>query len=157
MPNWCENTLRIFAPDGEGPRLLEVEELLKSPISVLSFRNVLPIPDEVDRAEDGMVGYNWRVDNWGTKWDVNPEMVEFERGDQELVYRFSTAWAHPEPVAEHLSRIFPTLVVGLAWDEPGMDFGGYALFRGGDVSDLVEGGSRASTWDEILELYAEWS
>jgi len=157
MPNWCENTLRIFAPDGEGPRLLEVEELLRSEVSTLSFRNVLPIPSEVDRAEDGMVGYNWRVDNWGTKWDVNPEQVDLERLDEELVYGFCTAWGPPVPVVVELSRLFPTLVVGLAWDEPGMDFGGYGLFRGGEEVDRVDGGSRASTWDEILELYAEWS
>jgi len=156
MPNWCDNTLVIFAPDGEEPRLLEVEELLRVEGSVISFRKVLPVPPEVEEADDWLVGYNWRVNNWGTKWDVNPEMVEFERGDRELIYRFSTAWAPPEPVAEHLSRLFPTLVFGLAWDEPGMDFGGYAMFRAGDCFDLVEGGSRASTWDEILEIQVEW-
>jgi hypothetical protein len=158
MPNWCDNTLRIWAPDGvEESRLLEVEELLRDDHSMLSFRKVLPVPPEIDQHEDGMVGYNWRVENWGTKWDAHPEMIELERGHRELIYGFHTAWAPPLPVVAELSRAFQDLVIGLAWDEPGMDFGGYAMFRAGDRSDFLEGGSRSSTWDEMLEMNAEWS
>lgn len=158
MPNWCNNVLSIYFPgDGDvpGERLRELREFVATDDEPLSFRRILPVPVEVDNDPDGMVGYNWRVDNWGTKWEAHE--VEARPGMCEIEFFFDTAWAPPVPVVQELSRLFPDAVVGLAYDEPGMDFGGYVMFREGEVVEGAEGGSRAYSWADQMEMMGEWS
>ena len=45
--------------------------------------------------------YNWRIENWGTKWGVS----EFSCNRTTMI--FETAWATPEPIFEKLSEEFP--------------------------------------------------
>lgn len=149
MPNWCDNWVTVISDDEK--LLDEIEGLLADDDGRLfAFHRLLPVPVEVESDPDGMVGYHWRVDNWGTKWDTSSE-AHFERTPGRLFYWFQTAWAPPSPVVEVLSERFPTVKVGHAWDEAGCDFGGYVILEGGSVDDQCEGGSRASGWDEMME------
>lgn len=151
MPNWCLDTVEIRADDEQ--ELDAVLEAVKGrdpeypePFSLAS---ILPVPKEVEEDPDGMVGYMWRVDNWGTKWDVRE--VHFERTPGRLFFQFESAWAPPTMAIEALAVRFPNVMVGLAFDEPGMDFGGYVVFRGEDIVDQMDGGSRMSSWDELMD------
>ena len=68
--------------------------------------------------------YDWRNQNWGTKWDCYEVQI-----DEELPYgfevTFDTAWAPPEPVCEAIREKYPDISVQWHYDEPGMEFTGY--------------------------------
>jgi len=106
MPNHCEQQVTIT-----GPRALisEIEDNLKC--KEARFCDLIaPMPFEMWVAPDqGNVGawYEWRNENWGTKWDV----CEVEMGDlrligdgttKEIEFRCWTAWAPPIPIWDRL-------------------------------------------------------
>ena len=92
---------------------------------------VAPKPDEpygtyrfksTNNADDRW--YDWRNQNWGTKWDCYEVQI-----DEELPYgfevTFDTAWAPPEPVCEAIREKYPDISVQWHYDEPGMELTGY--------------------------------
>jgi len=106
MPNHCEQQVTIT-----GPRALisQIEDNLKC--KEARFCDLIaPMPFEMWVAPDqGNVGawYEWRNENWGTKWDV----CEVELGDlrligdgttKEIEFRCWTAWAPPIPIWDRL-------------------------------------------------------
>ena len=68
--------------------------------------------------------YDWRLQNWDTKWDAYDVVVTDEDPDQ-LEVEFSTAWSPPEAVCHALREQYPDLSVSWFYDEPGMEFAGY--------------------------------
>lgn len=123
--------------------------------NVLSFHNFLPYPShfikqdkkafslrekikrgklpESTRVRDGYNsgGYEWCVNNWGTKWDAAYATVMSNR--KKLVYSFDTAWSPPTPVVLAMSKQFPSLKFRLSYDEPGIRFTGKYEVQGGKV------------------------
>lgn len=109
----------------------------------LTFASLVPETwdREVKDADAMFPGwYQWRCDNWGTKWDANFEgvhgaMVLSEEADlnvgistvetvNTVVYRFLTAWAPPYPWVQAAAKQFSTLHFVLQWAEPGNDIAG---------------------------------
>jgi hypothetical protein len=67
--------------------------------------------------------WNWRVANWGTKWDVGGDNTYIERiSDTEMYMSFDSAWA--PPVAALQTR--DDISYKLYYCEPGMAFCGFA-------------------------------
>ena len=68
--------------------------------------------------------YDWRVQNWDTKWDCydvvvtddDPECTEIE---------FNTAWSPPEAICHALREQYPDVSVSWFYDEPGCEIAGY--------------------------------
>ena len=68
--------------------------------------------------------YDWRVQNWDTKWDAydinfldeDPECTEIE---------FNTAWSPPEAICTELREQYPDLSFSWFYDEPGCEIAGY--------------------------------
>ena len=68
--------------------------------------------------------YDWRVQNWDTKWDCydvvvtddDPESVEIE---------FNTAWSPPEAICSAIREQYPDVSVSWFYDEPGCEIAGY--------------------------------
>ena len=68
--------------------------------------------------------YNWRVQNWDTKWDAydvvvtddDPECTEVE---------FNTAWSPPEAICTALREQYPDVSISWFYDEPGCEIAGY--------------------------------
>lgn len=120
--------------------------------TAFSFHNVIPQPDnlldpadprrrtDVPQTEnkDGPMPdwYEWRLENWGTKWDVTE--VEVSTTNSTLTYEFDTAWAPPTPVIQKLSALFPDVRITLHYNEPGMGFGGSIVFKDGYVIKETE-------------------
>lgn len=103
---------------------------VNSPEGVFDFEMVLPTPRQLF---EGNGWYNWRVSNWGTKWEADGPTVE-QTSPEELTYRFFTAWSPPSPLIETLGMNFPSLCFVLEYDEPGNGFMGRLEVRSGQVA-----------------------
>jgi hypothetical protein len=158
MPNWCNNSVEIKASEEDLKAIKE--QVSKSYIHkgftmkfdiesqqwkrewqeedtgelVFSFQNIVPMPDEKNKDEDW---YQWRLDNWDTKWD-SCEAVLKERMDS-LVYSFDTAWSPPMNIYLELSKQYPGATLIVKYDEPGMGFYGVHIIRGGEELSSTSG------------------
>ena len=113
MPNHCEQQVTIT-----GPRALisQIEDNLKC--KEARFCDLIaPMPFEIWVEADVKITkpvnttlpswYEWRNENWGTKWDVcEVEMGDFRLTAQqnrwEIEFRCWTAWAPPIPIWDRL-------------------------------------------------------
>tara|TARA_R100000656_G_scaffold32144_1_gene27916 strand:+ start:2202 stop:2756 length:555 start_codon:yes stop_codon:yes gene_type:complete len=69
--------------------------------------------------------YDWKVKNWGTKWNIDGESVYYYDEDVDRIeLHFDTAWSPPEEVCEVLRQNYD---VDINWfyREDGMQFSGY--------------------------------
>ena len=68
--------------------------------------------------------YDWRVNNWDTKWDAYDVEVTDDDPDQFEV-TFNTAWSPPEAICSALREQYPDLAISWFYDEPGCELAGY--------------------------------
>ena len=78
-------------------------------------------------------GYNWCINNWGTKWDIADATVESV--GSELIAHFNTAWSPPTEGLRRVSEKFPGVTFVLTYQEESMDFCGAVLFKNGQASE----------------------
>ena len=144
MPNHCHNRVTFYSNDK--PEL--IQKLYKIFKSEEVFTQFVPEPDwattpneagELSAKDpnepmfppkfpDGTTDdrwYNWRLQNWGTKWDC----YEVDIDDSELEYgfevTFDTAWSPPEEICHAIKEQFDEVSVSWFYDEPGMEVAGY--------------------------------
>ena len=124
MPNWCENKLVVR---GEKKDMVKFNKALDKENLLKSF---VPIPKDQD---DNW--YQWCVDNWGTKWDVeiNDSTIE----DDYVELSFDSAWAPPVAWLKIVAKKYPKLKFSLKYDEPGMCFIGCAKGSNGVIEDQL--------------------
>jgi hypothetical protein len=129
MPNWCNNILTVSEPSAELVKYLQEEGF--------SFDKIKPMPPEL---KEGDGWYDWAVENWGTKWDLdeNPLLPDSLQ-EKEISFWFSTAWSPPMGVIEALSEKFPNDHFLLQYLEMGMGFCGEACFSDGSIVDNQSG------------------
>ena len=129
MPNWCENKLSIMDCSPE------LESYLKE--NGLSFEKIKPTPPEL---LEGNGWYDWRLENWGTKWDLSEE-EQREVADQliseiaDFQATFMTAWSPPLEAIAALSEMFPNDQFTLDYFEGGCWFAGTAIISEGQIDD----------------------
>ena len=68
--------------------------------------------------------YDWRVQNWDTKWDAY-DVVVTDDDPEQLEIEFNPAWAPPEAICHALRDQYPELNVSWFYDEPGCEIAGY--------------------------------
>lgn len=121
MPNWCLNNLTIEHEDRA-----KVMEFVHAYKEGKACEHYLPVP----KRDDGELSDDWwdyRVENWGTKWDIgsdnneshglNPTVV-----DNQTSMTFDSAWSPPLGLYERLVEL--GFKVEATYFEPGMDFAG---------------------------------
>jgi hypothetical protein len=89
--------------------------------------------------------YEWRIQNWGTKWPaceivVNENSVEFD-----------TAWSFPTPIVLRLSELFPDINISYLYADEDCGYNtGRGKFVAGkcETEEYPQGGSR-----EAYEIY----
>ncbi len=69
--------------------------------------------------------YDWRVQNWDTKWDAYDVQVDGGFDDDELTIEFNTAWSPPEAICHALREQYPDASISWFYDEPGCQIAGY--------------------------------
>lgn len=136
MPNWCSNVLIVSPRNNDKKTLSELKAFYlenkgvdDGEYSNLLFRMSVPVPNNLRGEQE----YDFRVNEWGTKWE--PGEVYFEDRKNELFYSFDTAWAPPIAWLEKVSKFYPNLTFKMEFDEPGMGMYGGVEVVDGDVSE----------------------
>ena len=149
MPNWCNNSISIQGStetiktlweeaNREGSGLLNAMKPMPKELEGTTS----PTPDDkVQPKVDGHDNwYSWRVENWGTKWDIDPkEGLEFtDNGDgtAQISGWFESAWAPPIEAYNTFVEDMDGCSLTADYHEPGMDFAGF--YDNGD-DEYMEG------------------
>jgi hypothetical protein len=151
MPNWCNNTIEIKGSTETIKKLWEeataegdegglLNAMAPMPKALNDTTSPTP-PDSKQPVVDGFDNwYDWRVSNWGTKWDVSTEGLEFtDHGDgtAEITGWFDSAWAPPTGAYEKFCDDMDGVYLEAFYEEGGMDFAGHWTSEGDD--DYLEG------------------
>jgi hypothetical protein len=133
MPNWCENTLTV---EGEPQILRLFKERAKGKETALALAKLHPMPKELENTVspgDNPNWYDWCVDNWGTKWDVEAKLIYED--EESLEYFFISAWSPPVAWLKKVARDYPKLRFRLKYEEQNIGFMGIAKAEKGKVKD----------------------
>ena len=162
MPNWCNNSFSITGNIESIKDLWDTAQTADNGSFGL-LNAIMPMPVELEGttapSESGDNWYNWRVNNWGTKWDVTDEGLEFiDHGDgtASISGWFDSAWAPPIGAYEQLAADFDSCVIECSYYEPGMDFGGFWSSENGDeyfdnLDEMLK--QPVDTWDERFTAF----
>lgn len=96
--------------------------------------------------------YSWALKHWETKWNAyscDPVMVEGD--EEEITFRFDTAWSPPEPIFYALAEMFPSLTFEVTSFDEGWGFAATGFFG----QNLQYGQEHYMTSDATPELYEE--
>lgn len=136
MPNHI--TTRLHAPVEVVNDLIVVPEPDAMAKPYVDFDKVVQQPPNMETGgcngnhpEGVICWYEWNIENWGTKWN-GYDTVLFEGGVQ-----FDTAWSHPLPVIEALSRRHPGVEIDVQFadEDLGHNCGHYVMRNG----EIIEG------------------
>lgn len=194
MPNWCFNELTISGEKAKVVRFLEGLKAVPAAYNgevetkpCYTLNSYVPVPQEVQQGPYSptygehvlspltqVCGYNWQIENWGSKWDCmateefEAEMthafsnLEVQPEDHvEVSLQFETAWSPISQWVETVGQQFSDLVFTLHYCEEGMGFGGVTEVIDGNVDEryyedhriyqLAEG--RTDLSDIIEDIY----
>jgi hypothetical protein len=147
MPNWCENTLNV---NGAAEDISAFIKWLDD--KPFCFERIVATPDELQdncpfsqARKDSGAGkeliekfgsdnwYDWRLQNWGCKWDIDDREGRPTHSSAELIcFDFQTPWGPPERAIHTLSLKFPNLTFFLAHYEMGCGFAGEMKVKNGE-------------------------
>jgi hypothetical protein len=157
MPNWCYNQVKLVHAN-----TAEIKRVVDAYNGTGLMQEFYPCPQELIDTVAGHVGtadspeqlahqarmdenidkydyanwYDWRVNNWGTKWDVNdPNSLVYTDGDTAIEFFFDTAWA--PPIAFYNQMLELGFEVTAYYWEPGMSFCGSYSNGDADHYDVV--------------------
>jgi hypothetical protein len=147
MPNWCNNTITIQGPTETLKPLWDEAQrtgLLNAikPMPEALEDTTSPTPDDkVQPKVDGFDNwYDWRVANWGCKWDVDTEGLEYEDngdGTASIAGWFDSPWGPPIEAYNTFCDDMANCSLEAFYEEGGMDFAGHYTSEG--VDDYIEG------------------
>jgi hypothetical protein len=145
MPNWCSNSITISGSTDTIKQLWD-DAHVGDDFGLLNA--MAPMPKELDDTTKGTDGdalnwYDWRVTNWGTKWDVSDEGLEYvDNGDGTSVIQgwFDSAWGPPIEAYNTFLDDMDGCSIEATYEEGGMDFAG--IYTDGD--------------DQYMEGLSEW-
>ena len=174
MPNWCYNEVSLYIKDSAKDRGLKV---LQAFTQENPFQAIRPCPQALLETTSGFLGkgtpeqaelerrsaanraeygyanwYDWCCGNWGTKWDVDPALLDpIQRiGDVWFTkVSFDSAWCPPDELYQFISENYPDVELEAYWEEPGIGQKGTFSSYEGMLSSTIED----FTWDEEGEMF----
>jgi len=126
MPNWCENRIKI---SGSTEKINKLWEKVESDGLLNTLR---PQPDNLEEHEHRC----WRIDNWGTKWEVNSEdlcLLDNGDGTSCILGDFDSAWSPPVEAYIAFNEADNGCEVEGWYFELGCDFCGLYNSKDGDI------------------------
>ena len=164
MPNWCDNQITITGPNSV---IDKIEKIVKADdthenTGLLNFFKPMPkelegttSPSSSAKKPQPMVEgfdnwYDWRVENWGTKWElcefygVDRQHLNDSLDESTISFAFSSAWAPPINAYEQFLRDNENCSLKAYYYEGGCDFMG--LWEDG-VDDCYQPSDYKSTDD----------
>tara|TARA_A100000172_G_C3029300_1_gene106045 strand:+ start:146 stop:715 length:570 start_codon:yes stop_codon:yes gene_type:complete len=154
MPNYCWNILNITGPEEDINKFLDKSKIKEDDYGNggFSFSGTVPEPDyettpvkqtypeisakyaKTEKEREKIMEnkpeirkdswWDWRVQNWGTKWQ--PMDPNIEQGNPRHVQiTFDSAWSPPIEWLNKVHIDYPELKFKLEFEEPGMNFYGY--------------------------------
>ena len=127
MPNWCSNSLKLTATTDSNRKLLDEIEKQFENVNAVIFDMIKPTP--LDLLE-GNGWYDWRIKNWGTKWDAT--LLQATRKKDTVTLHFETAWAPAIEIYKVLEE--EGFKVEATYVEQGMQYAGHYK-DGADFTD----------------------
>jgi hypothetical protein len=114
MPNWCDNTVYITHDD---PKKIQV--LVDAWKENKFFGTIHPEPDYTkvkvkptfnsrastpspEFVSPESAWWDWRVQNWGTKWEITTDEAYIDTSENEIRVSFATAWSPPTGIFDKL-------------------------------------------------------
>ena len=118
MPNWCENHVTINGDTHTIQKLVDVK-----------FDFAVIKPEPTWEANDDDSWYDWRLENWGCKWNRDEQSIHVLDYDSvSATFSFLTPWGPPLAIYEALQEM--SVDVEALFFEPGVQaFGGYSKRR----------------------------
>lgn len=174
MPNWCDNSTTIkfnsliVANDFETwiKKVAKGTELDEHGNDLALFSFFIPEPQH-SKEDDGILPawYQWRLDNWGCKWDANLHHHEWI-DDNTVILHYSTPWGPPDVFLHAVVNADEGNEVYNSYFEPGMGFCGtfsngdeehydYSSFEDPDDVRAFVGADLDDEWG-ISEMIKEW-
>jgi hypothetical protein len=153
MPNWCFNTLKVRGKKHAVDNFkIAAKDDTINPATDLSLAKLYPEPDykkvkvkatfpgitKRKYARKGEEWWDWRVQHWGTKWEIEASIgqeKEYKNGSKLLIYSFDSAWSPPIEWLNKISADYPELKFELYYEEEGVGFKGKTTAIGGRVDD----------------------
>ena len=124
MPNWCNNTISLSGPKD---KVKAIFDKAKAEDALLQQLDPMPTALECTTSPtDVDIWYDWRINNWQTKWDVDTETLEYrEEGDTGIIEGwFDSAWSPPIGAYDTFLAKNEDCSIKSYYYEGGMDFGG---------------------------------
>ena len=120
-PDWTkiplnENTVKEYSWDNPRGEIGELPVMSDSPFKGLHFPSTGKQDDR---------WYNWRCQNWGTKWDAYSMEIDEVDMPNGFEVNFETAWSPPEEVCYAIKEQYDDLSISWFYDEPGCEIAGY--------------------------------
>ena len=183
MPNWCNNSITITGPKDKIEKLWQgataegddgglLNAMVPMPKELNGTTSPAPQPGQANYegpqpVVDGFDNwYDWRVSNWGTKWDVDTEGLEFHEhsdGTAEISGWFDSPWGPPLTALETYSAANEDVYIVEWYEEGGMDFAGHWNSEEGyddyleDISsyarEVIKTGESGSDLYDMLDEY----
>ena len=173
MPNWCNNSITITGPKDKIKQLWEgataegdnaglLNTMVPMPEQLNDTTSPTP-PDSEQPMVDGVTNwYDWRVNNWGTKWEVSSEGLELSDDGTEITGWFDSAWAPPLTAFQTYIEQNDDVNITCYYEEGGMDFAGkwedgddqYIDDIHGKVVEYIKTGEYPD--DELFREIDEW-
>jgi hypothetical protein len=146
MPNWCGNEVQFDGSEEDIAKFKEECFTDHKGVAVLDFSKVMPEPDYEQPKKDGTHNdgvqtelssvmpdwWNWRNDNWGTKWNLVPShdgdltaYMTVEDGEDFIQLEFDTAWSPPSGIYEAITEKYPDISINWFYREDGMQMAGW--------------------------------
>tara|TARA_R110000772_G_scaffold163841_2_gene275275 strand:+ start:419 stop:997 length:579 start_codon:yes stop_codon:yes gene_type:complete len=143
MPNWCSNSITISGSTDTIKQLWD-DAHVGDDFGLLNA--MVPMPKELEGTtapSEEANWYEWCIENWGTKWDITDEGLEYiDNGDGTSVIAgwFDSAWGPPIEAYNTFLDDMDGCSLSATYEEGGMDFAG--IYEDGD--------------DQYMEGLEEW-
>lgn len=159
MPNWCSDKIVIVGKKESIDPIYESLQKLEDDHNNGFFDFWYPTPKELIESEAPVRDedkenyfkekygardwYYWRIDHWGTKWDIKDiqglSYRQIDAVDDLYLIEFTTEtpWNAPSQFFEKMSGKFPGVYFFCEFDEPGMGFAGYFECMNGQILSEV--------------------